>query len=147
MCLSGIISMAVLAVACVLLTCRIICQRRYVRISSRVNDEIFRSVAAYVLLIDPDFNVHQTNYYTVTGTAPKAVPPKVGNLLRCKNGEDAGVCGTHDLCADWPRAVGHCRSVPHGTEFLGSRGPDGPLTPPTTARRPSIATYRWRAIT
>lgn len=30
------------------------------------------------------------------------MPPKVGNLLRCRNGEDAGVCGTHELCADCP---------------------------------------------
>ena len=52
--------------------------------------------------IDPDFNVLQTNYRSATGTAPKAVPPKVGNLLRCRNGEDAGVCGTHELCADCP---------------------------------------------
>ena len=123
MCLSGIISTAVLAVACVLLTGRIIWQRRYVRISSRVNDEIFRSVAAYVLLIDPDFNVHQTNYYTVTGTAPKAVPPKVGNLLRCKNGEDAGVCGTHDLCADCPVRSAIVEAFRTGRNFSGVEAP------------------------
>lgn len=123
MCLSGIISTAVLAVACVLLTGRIIWQHRYVQISSRVNDEIFRSVAAYVLLIDPDFNVHQTNYYTVTGTAPKAVPPKVGNLLRCKNGEDAGVCGTHDLCADCPVRSAIAEAFRTGRNFSGVEAP------------------------
>ena len=26
----------------------------------------------------------------------------MGNQLRCKNGEDAGICGTHELCADCP---------------------------------------------
>jgi hypothetical protein len=92
----------VLAAFCVLLAVRICYQRRYIRTSDRINDCIFRNVAAYLLLIDPDFNVLQTNYRSATGTAPKAVPPKVGNQLRCKNGEDAGVCGTHELCADCP---------------------------------------------
>ena len=91
-----------LAAFCVLLAVRICYQRRYIRTSDRINDCIFRNVAAYLLLIDPDFNVLQTNYRSATGTAPKAVPPKVGNLLRCRNGEDAGVCGTHELCADCP---------------------------------------------
>ena len=97
-----VIGTGVLAAFCVLLAVRICYQRRYIRTSDRVNDCIFRNVAAYLLLIDPDFNVLQTNYRSTTGTAPKAAPPKVGNLLRCRNGEDAGVCGTHELCADCP---------------------------------------------
>ena len=97
-----VIGTGVLAAFCVLLAVRICYQRRYIRTSDRINDCIFRNVAAYLLLIDPDFNVLQTNYRSATGTAPKAVPPKVGNLLRCRNGEDAGVCGTHELCADCP---------------------------------------------
>lgn len=80
-----------LAAFCVLLAVRICYQRRYIRTSDRINDCIFRNVAAYLLLIDPDFNVLQTNYRSTTGTAPKAAPPKVGNQLRCKNGEDAGI--------------------------------------------------------
>ena len=97
-----VIGTGVLAAFCVLLAVRICYQRRYIRTSDRINDCIFRNVAAYLLLIDPDFNVLQTNYRSTTGTAPKAAPPKVGNLLRCRNGEDAGVCGTHELCADCP---------------------------------------------
>lgn len=97
-----VIGTGVLAAFCVLLAVRICYQRRYIRTSDRINDCIFRNVAAYLLLIDPDFNVLQTNYRSTTGTAPQAVPPKVGNLLRCRNGEDAGVCGTHELCADCP---------------------------------------------
>ena len=97
-----VIGTGVLAAFCVLLAVRICYQRRYIRTSDRINDCIFRNVAAYLLLIDPDFNVLQTNYRSATGTAPQAVPPKVGNLLRCRNGEDAGVCGTHELCADCP---------------------------------------------
>ena len=97
-----VIGTGVLAALCILLAVRICYQRRYIRTSDRINDHIFRNVAAYLLLVDPDFNVLRTNYYSATGAAPKAVPPKVGNLLRCRNGEDAGVCGTHELCADCP---------------------------------------------
>lgn len=97
-----VIGTGVLAAFCVLLAVRICYQRRYIRTSDRINDCIFRNVAAYLLLIDPDFNVLQTNYRSTTGTAPKAAPSKVGNQLRCKNGEDAGICGTHELCADCP---------------------------------------------
>ena len=81
-----VIGTGVLAAFCVLLAVRICYQRRYIRTSDRINDCIFRNVAAYLLLIDPDFNVLQTNYRSTTGTAPKAAPSKVGNQLRCKNG-------------------------------------------------------------
>lgn len=97
-----IIGMVMLAAGCVFLFCRCYRQCRHIRVSNSVNNDIFRSMASYVMLVDPDFNVLKTNYYNMTGTAPKAVPPKVGNLLHCKNGEDAGTCGTHDLCADCP---------------------------------------------
>lgn len=96
------IGIVVLAAVCIFLVWRCYYQCRYIRISKRVNDEVFRSIAAYILLVDPDFDVLQTNYYTLTDTSRPSRPPKVGNLLRCKNGEDAGVCGTHDLCADCP---------------------------------------------
>ena len=97
-----IIGMVMLAASCVFLFCRCYRQCRHIRVSNSVNNDIFRSMASYVMLADPDFNVLKTNYYNMTGTTPKAVPPKVGNLLHCKNGEDAGTCGTHDLCADCP---------------------------------------------
>ena len=116
-----------LAALCVLLAVRICYQRRYIRTSDRINDHIFRNVAAYLLLVDPDFNVLRTNYYSATGAAPKAVPPKVGNLLRCKNGEDAGVCGTHELCADCPVRAAIAGVVPYGDRVLGTGSPDGAL--------------------
>ena len=56
-----VIGTGVLAAFCVLLAVRICYQRRYIRTSDRINDCIFRNVAAYLLLIDPDFNVLQTN--------------------------------------------------------------------------------------
>ena len=61
-----VIGTGVLAAFCVLLAVRICYQRRYIRTSDRINDCIFRNVAAYLLLIDPDFNVLQTNYRSAT---------------------------------------------------------------------------------
>ncbi len=96
--ITGVICLTAL---CMLLLCRICCQRRCMLTAKFINDELLRNVAAYVLLVDKDFNVLQTNYYAITGTSPKTMP-KVGNLLRCKNGEDAGMCGTHALCRQCP---------------------------------------------
>ena len=78
--------------------------RTKLRISTvyRGTELILQNVDAYVLLIDRDFNVIQTNYYLITGTPAAAAQPKVGNLIHCKNGDDAGCCGTHDLCATCP---------------------------------------------
>lgn len=96
------IGIAILAALCALLVCRILCQRRKITNGDRINRELLRNVSAYVLLVDPDFNVLYTNYYTITGTPEASEPPKVGNLLRCKNGEDAGECGLHELCVSCP---------------------------------------------
>ena len=96
------IGIVVLAAVSLLLVWRCYYQCRYIKVSNRINDGIFRNIAAYILLVDLDFNVLQTNYYTLTGASQPPRLPKVGNLLRCKNGEDAGICGTHDLCADCP---------------------------------------------
>ena len=49
-----VIGTGVLAAFCVLLAVRICYQRRYIRTSDRINDCIFRNVAAYLLLIDPE---------------------------------------------------------------------------------------------
>ncbi len=70
--------------------------------SSSLSDAILENVNAYVLLISPDFTVDKTNYYYLTGTEEPTEPKLVGELLRCKNGLDAGRCGTHELCASCP---------------------------------------------
>lgn len=91
-----------LVALCAFLLIRVVRQCRRIARDERLGEEILRSVAAYVLLIDSDLNVLKTNYYALTGTERAARPPKVGNLLRCRNGEDAGVCGGHDLCPECP---------------------------------------------
>ncbi len=72
--------------------------------------EILRNVSAYILLIDKDLNVVRTNYYQISGRKEQIKNPKVGNLLMCRNGEDAGLCGTHDLCAICPVRVAILKS-------------------------------------
>lgn len=91
-----------LAFLCAWLFCRAYSQCRLIKENERISAELLCNVAAYILLIDPDFNVLKTNYYALTGSHPDDKTPKVGNLLRCKNGEDAGECGTHALCATCP---------------------------------------------
>lgn len=91
-----------LAFLCAWLFCRAYSQCRLIKENERISAELLCNVAAYILLIDSDFNVLKTNYYALTGSHPDDNTPKVGNLLRCKNGEDAGECGTHALCATCP---------------------------------------------
>lgn len=86
-----------------------LCRARQKAEASRsVGEVVLRNIDAYVLLIDSDFNVRWTNYYLLNDRKPGRKRLKVGNLLRCKNGEDAGCCGTHEMCADCPvrKAIG-----------------------------------------
>lgn len=75
---------------------------RFKSMNCRIAEYVFRNVDAYVLLIDKDFNVLKTNYYIQTNKPKETTLPKIGNLLRCRNGMDAGQCGTHELCASCP---------------------------------------------
>ena len=76
--------------------------RETARVSAEVSDIILKNVHAYVLLITDDFLVRKTNYYELTGVTEPETPERVGNMLRCRNGEDAGACGSYDLCVDCP---------------------------------------------
>lgn len=87
-----------------------------------VGEVILRNIDAYVLLIDNDFNVLWTNYYMLTGRK-ESKRPKVGNLLRCKNGEDAGTCGTHEYCANCPVRVAIGKAFLEKKNFSGLEVP------------------------
>lgn len=71
-------------------------------LKEKVFEAIMRNVHAYVLLIDSDFRVLETNYYSHTGTTrPDNKEVRVGDLLHCNNAySSAGGCGTHGLCKD-----------------------------------------------
>lgn len=70
--------------------------------SGSLSDALLQNVNAYILLVSPDFTVDKTNYYYLTGTEKTSRPKLVGELLRCRNGLDAGRCGAHELCATCP---------------------------------------------
>lgn len=96
------ISIGLLVTLCVWLVIRARIARKDDAAKARIVELILKNIDAYVLLIDSDFNVLKTNYYMLTDTPEAVVPPKVGNLLHCKNGDDAGQCGNHELCATCP---------------------------------------------
>lgn len=118
-----LITVAVLAAACVFLACRLRCQQRNMNETEHAYDEIFRHISSYVLLVDENFQVLKTNYFTLTGRAPTAELPKVGNLLRCKNGEDAGECGTHGMCALCPVRAAIAEAFRTKRDFNGLEAP------------------------
>ena len=63
---------------------------------------LMRNIHAYILLIDTDFIVIQTNYYKLTHKEVPSTPKRVGELLQCRNATDAGECGGHVDCAYCP---------------------------------------------
>lgn len=71
--------------------------------TSYIAGAVLRSVHAFVLLIDSNFTVLNTNYYRRTGTRKGAGEKKVGDLLQCRNALSASEgCGTHELCGSCP---------------------------------------------
>lgn len=105
--------------ACLVAGFRLYQTKRHVSDLYRGTELILQNIDAYVLLIDREFNVVHTNYYMITGTPAAAVPPKVGNLLHCRNGEDAGCCGTHELCASCPVRAAIEEAFRSGENFFG----------------------------
>lgn len=68
-----------------------------------ITDAILRNVHAFILLIDNDFKVLETNYYQLTGTLEGLDKKRVGDLLQCRNALSAeGGCGTHTYCGSCP---------------------------------------------
>lgn len=92
-------------------------QRKLFRKSSKLEQAnhiaaaVLKNVHAFILLIDKDFKVLNTNYYQRMGIL-KSLEDKdkrVGDLLQCKNAlSAAGGCGTHTYCGTCPvrQAIG-----------------------------------------
>lgn len=73
------------------------------RHAHHITNAILRNVHAFILLIDNDFKVQETNYYQLTGTPESLDRKKVGDLLQCRNALSAeGGCGTHVYCKACP---------------------------------------------
>lgn len=108
---------------CIVLACRLYKAYRDMATHRRITDLLLRNVDAYVLLVDADFNVIETNYYMLTGSRKAPLPTKVGNLLRCRNGEDAGECGTHENCAACPVRAAMGEALRTHDSFRGLEAP------------------------
>lgn len=62
--------------------------------------KVLQNINVYYLLIDTDFMVHDTNYYSLNGlpTPIGETMKRVGDLLRCRSAITAGECGKHEQC-------------------------------------------------
>jgi len=66
-------------------------------------DAIFRTAHAYIVLIDDDFVVLKTNYYTLTNTIAALENKRLGDLFHCRNAMRApDGCGTGEMCEFCP---------------------------------------------
>ncbi len=64
---------------------------------------ILQNIHAFVLFINKDLEVVQTNYYDITKFPKSQSTVKVGDLLRCENAQAAkGGCGTSPFCQCCP---------------------------------------------
>lgn len=63
-----------------------------------IYEKIFNQTPFYYFLIDADINVVLTNYFILNPNAPHSSSSILGNVLGCKNGCDAGLCGTSSFC-------------------------------------------------
>ncbi len=70
--------------------------------SQKINQILFTHIDAYILLIDRNFIVEQTNYYMLNKSQDTGNPKRVGDLLRCVNAIESGECGTHENCNNCP---------------------------------------------
>lgn len=114
----------VLAILCLYLCLRCYRLKSALETPLHLCELALQSVDAYIVLAASDFSVVKTNYYALTGTSAGATPQKLGNLLHCKNSDDAGECGRHELCIKCPirAAVGSAF-----TEKEGFSGLEAPL--------------------
>nr|WP_294476475.1 ATP-binding protein [uncultured Bacteroides sp.] len=61
---------------------------------------VLQNINAYFLLIDTDFVVQKTNYYSLNGlpVPQDGMTKRVGELLHCRNAIAAGECGKNEQC-------------------------------------------------
>ncbi len=79
-----------------------VCKKgKEVEVSGALFDFILQHIKAYILVIDRDFIVERTNYYTITNTQDDKQEKRVGELLRCVNSFQKG-CGNGELCQTCP---------------------------------------------
>lgn len=85
------------------LACRLNKENKALEKAEKLTDAIFRTAHVYIVLIDDDFVVLKTNYYTLTDTIAALEKKRLGDLLHCSNAMCApGGCGTGEMCGFCP---------------------------------------------
>lgn len=88
---------------CLRMQQRLFRESRKLERTSHIAGSILKNVHAFILLIDNDFKVLNTNYYQKTGTRKGLEEKRVGDLLQCRNAlASEGGCGTHSFCGSCP---------------------------------------------
>ena len=81
------------------LACRLHKENEALEKAESFADALFRTAHAYIVLIDADFVVLKTNYYTLTDTIAALDKKRLGDLLHCSNAiSSLGGCGTSEMC-------------------------------------------------
>ena len=98
-----ILSGVILLLFCLYMRARTMSSKRgqEIEASGALFDFILQHIKAYILVIDKDFIVEKTNYYTVTDTRDDNRKKRVGELLQCVNSFEKG-CGNGELCQTCP---------------------------------------------
>lgn len=85
------------------LVCRLNKENEALEKAEKLTDALFRTVHAYIVLIDADFVVLKTNYYTLTDTIAALAKKRLGDLIHCRIGMcSSGGCGTTEMCKECP---------------------------------------------
>ena len=72
-----------------------------IKTSEALFNFILQHIKSYILVIDKDFIVKNTNYYAITDSQNFRQPKRVGELLNCINSLSKG-CGNGELCKTCP---------------------------------------------
>src|SRR5574344_1378184 len=67
-------------------------------VENELYHSIFQSLPYYIFLIDEKLQVSYTNYFDLNKDSALINPMILGNVLRCVNALESGVCGTHAMC-------------------------------------------------
>ena len=96
----GLVVIAVIALLLLLQLGRRIMQKRSDR--RALHEQISAAEGCYMFLIDKNMDVQDTNYYELNPERRHVLPYRLGNVLRCREGEDCGECGTGFACSTCP---------------------------------------------
>lgn len=69
---------------------------------AEVREVVHNEKGNYVFLIDRKFHVKETNFYELNEDIDDNQPYVLGNVLRCQNACDSGLCGTGLGCNECP---------------------------------------------